>query len=336
MRSGQRTHATFILVLFSTGAQAKCATNARRRLLWNKANNPDLTQERKHAASNRPPRRKSSGQRKQTRGKRKKSSRGFRFLRLFQGLPSWFVWLGGLLVVAIYVGLFYHFFVSPFSFRWRAIYGEPTFPEGYEVRGIDISHYQERINWEKLRNASIGNAPVSFVFIKATEGEMLFDDNFNRNFANAKRNDLIRGAYHFFVPGISPRKQAEFYLSIAQLEPGDLPPVLDIEKIGDLTPQQLRRDVKTWLDIVEKEYGVKPILYTGYKFKVDYLNTPEFDAYPYWIAHYYVDKLAYKGKWTFWQHTDCGKVSGIKGFVDCNIFNGSQQELLDLTLQEPQ
>lgn len=336
MRSGQRTHATFILVLFSTGAQAKCATNARRRLPWNKANNPDLTQERKHAASNRPQRRKSSGQRKQTRGKRKKSSRGFRFLRLFQGLPSWFVWLGGLLVVAIYVGLFYHFFVSPFSFRWRAIYGEPTFPEGYEVRGIDISHYQERINWEKLRNASIGNAPVSFVFIKATEGEMLFDDNFNRNFANAKRNDLIRGAYHFFVPGISPRKQAEFYLSIAQLEPGDLPPVLDIEKIGDLTPQQLRRDVKIWLDIVEKEYGVKPILYTGYKFKVDYLNTPEFDAYPYWIAHYYVDKLAYKGKWTFWQHTDCGKVSGIKGFVDCNIFNGSQQELLDLTLQEPQ
>ncbi|MBQ5938210.1 MAG: glycoside hydrolase family 25 protein [Bacteroidaceae bacterium] len=303
---------------------------------WNKANNPDLTQERKHAASNRPQRRKSSGQRKQTRGKRKKSSRGFRFLRLFQGLPSWFVWLGGLLVVAIYVGLFYHFFVSPFSFRWRAIYGEPTFPEGYEVRGIDISHYQERINWEKLRNASIGNAPVSFVFIKATEGEMLFDDNFNRNFANAKRNDLIRGAYHFFVPGISPRKQAEFYLSIAQLEPGDLPPVLDIEKKGDLTPQQLRRDVKIWLDIVEKEYGVKPILYTGYNFKLKYLNTPEFDAYPYWIAHYYVDKLAYKGKWTFWQHTDCGKVNGIKGFVDCNIFNGSQQELLDLTLQEPQ
>lgn len=295
-----------------------------------------MTQERKHAASNRPQRRKSSGQRKQTRGKRKKSSRGFRFLRLFQGLPSWFVWLGGLLVVAIYVGLFYHFFVSPFSFRWRAIYGEPTFPEGYEVRGIDISHYQERINWEKLRNASIGNAPVSFVFIKATEGEMLFDDNFNRNFANAKRNDLIRGAYHFFVPGISPRKQAEFYLSIAQLEPGDLPPVLDIEKKGDLTPQQLRRDVKIWLDIVEKEYGVKPILYTGYNFKLKYLNTPEFDAYPYWIAHYYVDKLAYKGKWTFWQHTDCGKVNGIKGFVDCNIFNGSQQELLDLTLQEPQ
>lgn len=253
---------------------------------------------------------------------------------LLRRFPSWLLWLGGLIIIAAYVGFFYHFFVSPFSFRWRAIYGDPVYPDGYEIRGIDISHYQERVNWEKLRNASIGDSPVSFVFIKATEGEKLFDDNFNRNFANAKRNDIIRGAYHFFIPGISARKQAEFYLSIAQLEPGDLPPVLDIEKKGDLTPEQLRRDVKTWLDIVEKEYGVKPILYTGYKFKVDYLNTPEFDAYPYWIAHYYVEKLAYKGKWTFWQHTDCGKVSGINGFVDCNIFNGSLQELEALTLPE--
>ena len=283
--------------------------------------------------THRPP---SGGGHSRSKKKRGKSTppKGGRGVFFFRRFPSWLLWLGGLLIIAAYIGFFYHFFVSPFSFRWRAIYGDPVYPDGYEIRGIDISHYQERVNWEKLRNASIGDSPVRFVFIKATEGEKLFDDNFNRNFANAKRNDIIRGAYHFFIPGISARKQAEFYLSIAQLEPGDLPPVLDIEKKGDLTPEQLRREAKTWLDIVEKEYGVKPILYTGYKFKVDYLNTPEFDAYPYWIAHYYVEKLAYKGKWTFWQHTDCGKVSGINGFVDCNIFNGSLQELEALTLPE--
>ena len=265
------------------------------------------------------------------RGKRRGS---VSFLHFFRRFPSWLLWLGGILIAAAYICFFYYTFVSPFSFRWRAIYGTPTYPEGYDVRGIDISHYQGRINWEKLRNASIGDAPVSFVFIKATEGEKLLDDNFNRNFANARRNDLIRGAYHFFVPGVDPRKQANYYLSIAQLEPGDLPPVLDIEKKGDLTPEKLRHDVKVWLDIVEKEYGVKPVLYTGYKFKVDYLNTPEFNVYPYWIAHYYVEELEYKGKWTFWQHTDCGKVSGIKGFVDCNIFNGTLQDLIQLTLPE--
>lgn len=261
---------------------------------------------------------------------RKRIRKGKRGLRL----PAWLLWLGGLFVAVAYICSFYHFFVSPFSFRWRAIYGEPNYPDGYEIRGIDISHYQNRINWEKLRNASIGNAPVSFVFIKATEGEQLFDDNFNRNFANAKRNDIVRGAYHFFVPGIDPRRQAAFYLKIVQLESGDLPPVLDIEKKGNLPPEQLRHDVRIWLDLVEAEYGVKPILYTGYKFKMDYLNTPEFDAYPYWIAHYYVEHLKYKGKWTFWQHTDCGKVSGIDGFVDCNIFNGTFSELMQLTLPE--
>ena len=250
----------------------------------------------------------------------------------FRGIPSWILWLGGLLIIASYVFFFYHFFVDPYSFRWRAIYGEPTYPEGYEVRGIDISHYQEQVNWGQLRNASIGDASVSFVFIKATEGETLFDDNFNRNFANAKQNDIIRGAYHFFVPGIDPRRQADFFLKIVQLEPGDLPPVLDVEKKGNLTSGQLRRDVKAWLDIAEEAYGVKPILYTNYDFKLKYLNTPEFDAYPYWIAHYYVNELKYKGKWAFWQHTDCGKVSGIDGKVDCNIFNGTFKQLEELTL----
>ena len=279
-----------------------------------------------------PPLGRGQSRSKGKRGKRTppKRGRGRFFSRRF---PSWTIWLGGILIAVAYVCFFYYAFVSPFSFRWRAIYGEPTYPEGYEVRGIDISHYQDYVNWELLRKASIGDEPVSFIFVKATEGETLFDDNFKRNFANAKRNGFVRGAYHFFVPGVDPRKQAKFFLMNAQLEPGDLPPVLDIEVKGDLPPQQLRQDAKVWLDVVEKEYGVKPILYTGYDFKVKYLDTPEFDAYPYWIAHYYINEPKYKGKWAFWQHTDCGKVLGIDGKVDCNIFNGSLQDLKNLTLK---
>jgi len=281
--------------------------------------------------THRPPLGGGNSRSKKSKGKKTPSKGGWWGFRRF---PAWLLWLGGLLITAAYVGFFYYFLVSPFSFRWRAIYGDPVYPEGYEVRGIDISHYQDRINWEKLRKASIGNAPVSFVFIKATEGVRMSDKNFNKNFSNAKKNNLVRGAYHFFIPGADPHRQAEFYLKTVQLEPGDLPPVLDIEKEGNLTPEQLRRNAKVWLDTVEKAYRIKPILYTSYKFKMRYLNTPEFDAYPYWIAHYYVKQLKYKGQWTFWQHTDCGKVSGIRGFVDCNIFNGSLQELRRLTLHE--
>ncbi len=262
--------------------------------------------------------------------KKKKSSRFF-----FLNWPSWAVWTGGLLIGAAYLFIFYYFFVGPFSFRWKALYGEPDYPDGFEVHGIDVSHYQENIDWEKLRNANIKSVPLRFVFIKATEGVSIIDENFNENFYEAKQNDLIRGAYHFFSPDVDARRQARFFLKQVHLEPGDLPPVLDVEKVGNLSDHQLKKAVKTWLDVVEAKYGVKPIIYTGYKFKLHYLNDPVFDDYPYWIAHYYVEKLAYKGRWHFWQHTDCGKVDGIRGYVDCNIFNGTVEELMKLTLQEP-
>lgn len=245
-----------------------------------------------------------------------------------------YIWVGIIIVAVAYIGLFYYFFVSPYSFRWKAIYGEPEYPEGYNVRGIDISHYQNNIKWEKLRNASLNNDPVRFIIIKATEGKDLYDDDFNDNFFQAQQNDFIRGAYHFFVPGVDAEAQAKFYLHQVHLVPGDLPPVLDIEKIGKLTKAQLQKDVKKWLDIVEKKYGIKPILYTSYKFKKDYLDSPVFNEYPYWIAHYYINKLEYKGDWVMWQHTDCGKVDGIKGFVDCNIFNGTVKDLEAFTLKE--
>ena len=260
---------------------------------------------------------------------RKSKEKGF-------SLPHFgiYFWVGIVCVAAAYMALFYYFFVEPYSFRWKAIYGVPTYPEGYNIRGIDISHYQDCINWEKLRNASLNNDPVRFVIIKATEGKDLFDDDFNDNFFQAKENDFIRGAYHFFVPGVDATQQAKFFLHQVNLVPGDLHPVLDIENKGKLTKKELQKSVKKWLDLVEAHYHVKPIIYTGYKFKRDYLNDSIFNQYPYWIAHYYIDKLVYKGKWVMWQHTDCGKVDGIKGFVDCNIFNGTAQELQAFTIQE--
>lgn len=281
------------------------------------------------------PRSGKTGSVRKPKGEVPKKSRKKKNSRLF--FRNWSPWtLGGgcLLTILLYVFIFYYFFVGPSSFRWKAMYGEADYPEGFEVHGIDVSHYQGTIDWERLRNADIKAFPVRFVFIKATEGLSLIDENFNQNFYEARRNSIVRGAYHFFVPDYDAAAQARFFLKQVHLEPGDLPPVLDVEKIGNLTPARLQKAVKQWLDIVEKECGVKPILYTGYKFKLDYLNTPEFESYPYWIAHYYVEKLSYKGAWKFWQHTDCGRVNGIRGYVDCNIFNGSIKELKELTIPE--
>lgn len=247
-------------------------------------------------------------------------------------VPSWALWFGGIIIAAVYAGIFYYLCVGPFNLRWQALYGDMRLPDGYSIQGIDISHHQGTIKWEELRNATIGDNPIRFIIIKATEGSDHLDENFNDNFYNAGENDFIRGAYHYFIPSTSAKDQAKYFLKQVHLEEGDLPPVLDIEEKGNLTKDQLQKAALTWLKAVEKRYGVKPIIYTNYKFKEDYLNNSDFDDYPYWIAHYYVSKLAYKGKWKLWQHTDTGKLSGIDGRVDFDIYNGSMYDLKKFTI----
>lgn len=242
-------------------------------------------------------------------------------------------WMGGILVILVYIWLFYSFFVSPTGFRWRALYGDANYPEGYEIHGIDISHYQGDINWDKLRNAMIEGCPLRFIMIKSTEGASKLDSKFKENFKQARENGYIRGAYHFWSNKSSARDQAYYFLDKVKLEDGDLPPVLDVEhKPQEQSVEDFQRDILTWLHIVEDKYHVKPIIYTYYKFKEKYLSAPVFDDYPYWIAHYYVDKVEYKGPWKFWQHTDAGKLPGIKGYVDFNIYNGSFYDMRKLTI----
>ena len=251
----------------------------------------------------------------------------------FSRLPSWTWWFGGFVIVIAYIAAFYYFFISPYSFRWRAIYGDADYPEGYEIHGIDISHYQGKINWKDLQEATIQGHPVRFVIMKATEGSSRVDKTFVSNFYNAREHGFIRGVYHFWSNKSTPREQAQFFLKNVKLLEGDLPPVLDVEhKPANVSVEDFQRDVLTWLHIVEDRYHVKPIIYTYYKFKTEYLDAPVFDDYPYWIAHYYVDKVEYKGPWKFWQHTDAGKLPGITGNVDLDIYNGSYYDLMKLTI----
>lgn len=270
--------------------------------------------------------RKKTPRRGGSRGRRRSSS-------FLQRYPRWAWWIGGTAVIVLYVFLFYHFFVGPTGFRWRALYGDAEYPEGFEIHGIDISHYQGKIDWELLKNAMIKGCPVRFVIIKSTEGSSRLDENFRENFNQARDFGFIRGVYHFWSNKSTAREQAYYFLDQVHLTDGDLPPVLDIEhKPADKSVEDFQRDVLTWLHIVEDKYHVKPIIYTYYKFKEQYLSAPVFDDYPYWIAHYYVDKVQYKGKWKFWQHTDVGKLPGIKGYVDFNIYNGSYYELKQLCI----
>ncbi|MBQ9668942.1 MAG: glycoside hydrolase family 25 protein [Prevotella sp.] len=271
---------------------------------------------------------------KTTRTKKRRNKSGGWFAWLRNYLPGWAWWLGGLAIAALYVWAFYYFFVSPYGLRWKALFGDVSYPAGYDIHGIDISHYQGNIDWELLRNrGTIDECPIRFVMIKATEGSNRIDPKFEYNFSQAHEYGFTRGAYHFYSTQSSAKEQAEHFIRQVKLLNGDLPPVLDVEqKPKDQTDAEFKSSVLEWLNRVEAHYKVKPILYTYYKFKMAYLNDTIFNQYPYWIAHYYVDSVAYQGPWKFWQHTDVGRLPGIKGDVDFNIYNGSYYDLRKLTI----
>ena len=256
--------------------------------------------------------------------------------KLQKEVPAWCRYLLAVLVVFVFVSGFYWFFIRPYAYRWKPCYGLKGYgicmPAGYQIHGIDISHYQGDVKWKMLEQTRQGQFPVSFIFMKATEGGDFADDKFVANFDSARAHGFIRGAYHFYNPKTDANKQADFFIRSVKLEPGDLPPVLDIEKKSK-DVKKLQDDLKIWLRKVESHYGVKPIIYASYKFKTKYLNDSVFDSYPYWIAHYYVDSVRYQGDWKFWQHTDVGTLPGIDEKVDLNIFNGSLSEMKELLMK---
>ncbi|WP_345206505.1 glycoside hydrolase family 25 protein [Chryseobacterium ginsengisoli] len=200
--------------------------------------------------------------------------------------------------------------------------------------GFDISHYQnkEDIKWDSL---TIGNKiiPLEFVVMRATMGNRNADKHFSDFWEQAKKQNLIRGAYHFYRADEDPVIQANNFLENVKLESGDLPPILDIEKIPKRkTNKKLIEDLKVWCKIVEETYGEKPIIYTYYHYYKDFLKG-EFDDYPLWLANYNdVPTPSPDSDWDFWQFTENGIVHGINTKVDLDIYNGSSWSLKRLTL----
>ena len=162
--------------------------------------------------------------------------------------------------------------------------------------------------------------PVSFVFIKATEGASFKDKDFKENWKAAGKTDLRRGAYHFFRSSKDGEIQARNFIStVGDLRFKDLPPVLDIETIHLGCPKELlNQRALQWLKAVEKRYGKKPIIYASSSFIKDYLNSEIVGNYPVWVAHYEKDSPAFEG-WTWWQFTDRAVVKGVPGTVDLSV-----------------
>ena len=203
--------------------------------------------------------------------------------------------------------------------------------EGKSI-GLDVSEYQGKIRWTYVDTLE-QKYPLHFVFIRATVGKDRKDRQFNKNWLGAKENKMIRGAYHYYRPNENSMEQAELFIKTVTLQKGDLPPVLDIEKLPkNQSIENLKLGLKRWLNAIESHYGVKPIIYTGERYYDDFLKE-EFSDYLFWIANYNFYREEIAEDWLFWQFTEKASVPGIKGNVDINIYNGDLQQLRYITVE---
>lgn len=196
--------------------------------------------------------------------------------------------------------------------------------------GFDVSQYQDKIDWENIGKVE-DTFQLSFVFIRATAGKDKLDTKFKENWKLARKHNFIRGAYHYYRPNENSLQQADNFIKSVRIEKGDLPPVLDIEKLPKKQSlDSLKVGLRRWLTKVEKHYKMKPIIYSGESYYTDFLKK-EFSDYPFWIANYNFWRKTPDDHWLIWQFTEKAKVSGIKGMIDLNVLNGDFVTLVELT-----
>jgi lysozyme len=215
----------------------------------------------------------------------------------------------------------------------------PNAPGARCLSGIDVSGYQRAVDW-----TAVAASGIEFCYIKATEGSSHNDGGFAANWKGAAQAGLIRGAYHFFHPSKPVTAQADFFLrTLGQLQPGDLPPALDLEAAAEWAaiPVTARAALAIqWLEAVEARLNVAPIVYLSPAFMNETLgNAAALGRYRLWLAQYTSAPAprvptAWTA-WTFWQYIGKGKTPGVSLPVDLNWFNGTLDDLKALTVAAP-
>jgi lysozyme len=200
----------------------------------------------------------------------------------------------------------------------------------YTVRGIDVSHHQGVIDWQR-----VAKTRVRFAYLKASEGGDWRDESFGANLQGAKSNGLAVGAYHFFTFCAPGGVQARSFLELAPPDVTDLPPAVDLEYVGNCAarPQAgvFARELRAFLRIIEARYHATPVLYTTQTFFDVYLKDEEFARYPLWFRDLTgLAALPKKRTVLFRQFADNGSVDGVKRLVDEDLFMGSNTEFEQL------
>ena len=235
--------------------------------------------------------------------------------------------------------------------EWKKgrFWGERMKYTSERIYGIDIARYQHGkgrhkfpINWKQLGINYLGRKthknvhgaadyPVSFIFIKSTEGISITNKYYADDYAQARKHHIPIGAYHFFSLKSSGAAQAQHFIKNTKFQRGDLPPVLDVEPSDAQIkaaggPEKMFQQIRIWLHMVQGRCGVPPILYINQMFINKYFSlVPDIKRdYDVWIARY--GEYKPDVRLAFWQLCSDGRVKGITGDVDINVFNGYKSQ----------
>jgi lysozyme len=196
---------------------------------------------------------------------------------------------------------------------------------GYSVRGVDVSAHQGAIDWDLLKADG-----VDFAYIKASEGETFNDPRFSRNWYGAEQAGVLRGAYHFFTQCRSGKAQAQNFIRVVPADPNALPPAVDAEHMGPClqTPavKDVAAEIAVFLDALQAQYKVRPIIYTTREFHDAYL-VGKFPKERFWVRRLLLAPHFRQGQWVFWQYHNWGRRAGVSGPIDLDVFKGTRADL---------
>lgn len=186
--------------------------------------------------------------------------------------------------------------------------------------GIDVSHWEGKIDFRRVREAGI-----RIVYIKATQGHDIVDEEFERNYRDAHREGLRVGFYHYVTARSAEeaKRQADFFCDKIQDKEQRVKPAMDFEVFGALTQSEVRNISLQFLKELEAKSGHQPVVYTDAANASGVFDDDRFRDYPLWIAQYGVSHPDMENRWkrwSGWQYTDRGRVRGVNGTVDRDYF----------------
>ena len=195
----------------------------------------------------------------------------------------------------------------------------------YPIQGFDVSHHQKNIQWNR-----ISPKEYRFVYLKATEGGDFKDTKFQENWLQAREHGFLVGAYHFYRLCRDGQTQADHFIATVPKKDDALPPVIDLEYdskcIDTFTQEQLIQEIQIMHDALKQHYDKQPIFYISKSF-YNIVLAGKFPDVPLWVREYHgLPDLKDQPHWSFWQHTNQGKIKGIETTVDLNVFNGTEEE----------